>query len=503
MSPQQEPVASAPTGRLRFATIVGAGPGGICAAIRLKQAGIDDFLIVERSGEAGGTWASSRYPGVSCDVPSALYSYSFEPKPDWSHKFAPGSEIKAYFQRCVESYGLADHLRLGTDLVAARWDPEASAWDLVARDGWTGRSSVLISAVGMFTRLRWPELPGLADFPGDVVHSGAWPEGGLDLADRDVAVIGTAASAVQLVPELAQQARTLYVHQRTPSWILPRGDESYDEVELAARRAASAESLAAVRNEIFEFFDRMITLDKPALLAELEVAALANLDVVQDADVRRRLRPTLPFGSQRPLFSDTFYPTFNRPHVSLVTEPIARVTRDEVVTCDGQRRKVDAIVLATGYEADRFLQVVDVTGRDGRSLREAWAGGAYAYKGMTVPGFPNLFMLYGPNTNNGSIVHMLEHQAGYIARKLAHMRAERIDRLEVRREVAEAYNARLQRDLDAVRPLQAVGSRYYRSSSGRIVTQWPHTMRRFGEVLAEEDIDAFALAPTPGDRGSR
>jgi cyclohexanone monooxygenase len=479
--------------RRRRITIVGAGPGGICTAIKLRQAGIEDFVLLEKSGRPGGTWSRNRYPGLSCDVPSMLYSFSFEQKVDWARPFATQPEILDYLAHVVDAYDLAGHIRLHCEVREARWDDDRAAWRLTTNEGWTTASDVLVTGLGMFNRLRWPDIPGLDDFAGLTVHSGAWPEDGLDLRGKAVAVIGSAASAVQMIPEIADQAATLDVYQRTANWVFPKDDTPYTAEEIEARRRDPSLALA-LRHEFLEFFERLLTYADEELIADLEAKGRENLAQVRDPEVREKLRPRLPFGAQRPLNSDVYYPTFNREHVTLVTDPIAEITARGVRTADGTERQVDVLVLATGYEANRFLSVIDVVGRDGLRLADAWAEGPHAYRGVAVAGFPNLFMLYGPNTNTGSILQMLEYQADYILGKLARMERDGVDRLEVRREAMDAYNAALQEAIGKVGAWREVGSRYYRHESGRIVTQFPGNMAAFRAMLEQPDDDAYVGA---------
>jgi cation diffusion facilitator CzcD-associated flavoprotein CzcO len=479
--------------RRRRITIAGAGPGGICAAIRLKQAGIDDFLVLERSARPGGTWSRNRYPGLSCDIPSMLYSFSFEQKVDWTRPYATQPEIEEYLAGVVEKYGIGPHIRYGSDLREARWDDAASAWRLATSDGWTTSSDVFVSAVGMFNRLRWPAIPGLDDFAGLTVHSGAWPDAGVDLRGKRVAVIGSAASAVQMIPELADVADSLDVFQRTANWVFPKEDVPFTEAEIEERRRDPSIALR-MRREAHELFERLLTYRDRELIDLLTEKGAENLAQVRDPELRERLRPRLPFGAQRPLNSDVYYPTFNREHVTLVTDPIERIMPGGVRIAGGEERPADVLVCATGYEANRFLSVIDVTGRDGVRLAEAWADGPYAFKGIAMSGFPNLFMLYGPNTNTGSILAMLELEVGYVLARLARMEREDLAWIDVRRDALDAYNETLQRDIAAVEAWQTPGSRYYRAESGRIVTQFPGNMAAYEATLAVPDDDAYEVA---------
>lgn len=470
--------------------IAGAGPGGICAGIKLKEAGFEDFVILERSDKVGGTWANARYPGLCCDTPSLLYSFTFEQKLDWTRTCARQPEICAYMQHCVEKYELGPHIRFGAEIRAARWDEARHRWLLTLADGSTETADVFVSAIGMFNQLVWPDIAGLETFSGRVVHTGDWPEEGLDVRGRRVAVIGCAASATQAVPELAKEAAGVVVYLRTANWVMPKEDDAYTEAQLAEFRAEPELGLAK-RAEYLDWAEAVLTFDKPDLLEECEEKALENLAVVEDPETREKLRPRVPFGSQRILFSNDFYPTFNRDNVELVSDGIEAVTSGGVRTVDGRERPADVLVLATGYDTTRFLSVIDAVGRGGMRIDEAWRDGAQAYLGITVAGFPNLFMLYGPNTNQGSILLMHEHGCDYIVRKLMHMRDNGIAWIDLRQEVQDEYNDALQRHLSTVEVLQTIGTRYYRAASGRIVTQWPYTMAQYREWTTRPDEYAF------------
>jgi cation diffusion facilitator CzcD-associated flavoprotein CzcO len=477
----------------RHITIVGAGPGGVCAGIKLKEAGFEDFVVLERSTRVGGTWANGRYPGLCCDTPSLLYSFTFEQKLDWTRTCARQPEIREYMQHCVDKYGLAPHIRFNSELSEACWDEGDAKWILRTTDGWTTSSQVLISGLGMFNRLRWPDIPGIEDFGRRVIHTGNWPEGGVDFRGKRVAVIGCAGSATQAIPEIAKDAAGLVVYLRTPNWVIPKEDEAYTDERLEEFRADPQVGLAK-RKEYLDWAEAVLTFDKPDLMQELEQSAFENLAVVEDPETREKLRPKVPFGSQRILFSNDFYPTFNRDNVELVSDAIESITTQGVVTVDGLERAADVLVLATGYDTTRFLSVIDVVGRGGLRIEDEWSEGAQAYLGITVAGFPNLFMLYGPNTNQGSILLMLEREVDYIVRKLEHMRDNDIVWMDVRREVMDEYNDALKRHLDSVEVLKTVGTKYYRagfSPTGRIVTQWPYTMAEYAARTSSPDEDAF------------
>jgi cation diffusion facilitator CzcD-associated flavoprotein CzcO len=475
--------------RDRSIAIVGAGPGGLCTAIRLRQAGFERFVILEKSEGLGGTWHHNRYPGCACDIPSHLYSFSFEPKLDWSRPYASQPEILAYLEHCAEKYGLLPYCRFGCGVASARWDERRARWTLRLEGGETLEADVVVSALGMFNELARPALPGLDAFAGTQFHSARW-NWDHDLAGEAVGVIGSAASAVQFVPEIVKQAGQVFLFQRTANWVMPKQDVPFRPEQLAYF-AQHPEAAAAVREEIYRGVDRGMTFSDPAALAEMEAAVLAAIESVADPELRRKLRPRHPFGCKRPLLSNDYYPAFNRPNLELVTDAIERVTQDSVVTADGRARRVDTLILATGFATTKYLSAIDVVGRGGRHIDEAWSDGACAYLGITTAGFPNLFMIYGPNTNNGSILSMIESQVDYTLRQIGRIVDEDLAWLDVREEPMARYNEDVQAAIGRVAVWQADCHGYYRSPSGRIVTQWPYSMSEFRERTAKPDADAY------------
>jgi cation diffusion facilitator CzcD-associated flavoprotein CzcO len=469
--------------------IIGAGPGGLCMAAKLLESGFDDLVILEQADGVGGTWRHNTYPGAACDVPSHLYSFSFAPKVDWSRAYATQPEILEYFERFADDFGLMPYVRFGTRAHGARWHEETARWHVATSAGDID-AAVLVGAVGMFGDLNWPDVPGLDSFQGTLFHSARWNHDH-DLTGERVAVIGTAASAVQFLPVIAPQTGALHVFQRQAQWVLPKVDPPFSDEDIARFRSDPT-AAAALRREIFDRIESVITFANPDVIRAAEQVGLEHMNVVEDPEVRRKLTPSTRWGCHRPLTSGTYYQTFNLPHVELVTDPIQKVTSDAIVTADGVEREVDTIVAATGFATTKYLSVVDVVGRGAVSLNEAWAGGAEAYLGITTAGFPNLFMLYGPNTNNGSILHMIECQVGYIVAHLGRMRDEGATVIDVKSEVQARYNDQLQRDLDQVEVWRRSACHgYYRSTTGRIVTQWPHTMTSYRELTERPDLEAY------------
>ncbi len=475
--------------------IIGAGPSGLCMGIKLEEAGFPDFTIVERSDGVGGTWRRNTYPGAACDIQSALYSFSFEPRSDWTRPYASQPEILAYMEMVAEKHGVLPRCRFGTSVEQARWSDDDCCWLVELSSGELLRADALVSAVGMFNDLARPDISGLESFSGTVFHSAEW-DWTHDLSGARVAVIGSAASAVQFVPEIVKQAGVLHLFQRTANWVLPKQDTPYTDGEIEGFRSDPT-SVAALRRELFERADRTITFSDPHMVAASQAAALAAIDVVEDPETRRKLVPDHPWGCKRPLLSNEFYPAFNRPNLELVTDAIDHVEPGAVVTVDGTVRPVDTVILATGFQATRYTSAIDVTGRDGIRLDEAWADGAAAYLGVTTAGFPNLFMLYGPNTNNGSILIMIEAQVDHIVDHLRRLTERGLAWVDVRPEAMEAYNSDVQEGIAGVTVWNAGCNGYYRSPNGRVVTQWPFTMTEFQRRSQEVDWDAFEEAVRP------
>lgn len=493
MSPNAS--AALPAGSLPDETtvlVIGAGPGGICAGITLARAGIRDFVIVEKAAGVGGTWWHNRYPGAECDVQSHLYSFSFEPKPDWSRPYSGQAEIREYVEHVARKHGMLPHCRLGQEVRSLRWDESAARWRVRTADGHELAARFVISAIGMFNDIALPDIAGLGDFAGTLFHTARWQDGH-DLTGERVALIGSAASAVQTAPEIAPIVAQLDLYQRTPQWVLPKKDTPFSQAELAHFRA-HPEAVAALREQIYREVEAFVLFDDPRALAEAEEAGRRNLEVVSDPELRRRLTPSWSYGCRRPLLSNVYYPIFNRPNVRLVDEGIDRIVPDGVVTARGELRRADTIILATGFETTRYLSALDVTGRGGVHIREAWRDGAIAYQGITTAGFPNLFMVYGPNTNNNSLITMLELETDYAVRHIRRMLDERLAWIDVTPEAQATYNEQLQKDIAGITVWRSDCRGYYRAPSGRIVTQFPYTMTTYARMLAAPDAQRYETA---------
>ncbi len=478
-----------PPRALRIA-IIGAGPGGLCMGIRLKDAGFANFEILEKADGVGGTWYHNRYPGCACDVPSHLYSFSFEPKPDWTRPYATQPEILSYLEECAEKYGLLPHCRFGDAVLRARWDDAAAQWAIETESGRTLLADVVVSAVGMFNDISVPAIPGLDTFAGTRFHSARWPRQH-DVAGETVGVIGSAASAVQLVPEIVKRAGQVYLFQRTANWVGPKQDDPFTEEQLERFRR-EPRVVQSVRRKIFESFGGPRAFEP--VRAEMVAACHAEIAKVTDPSVRARLVPDHPWGAKRPLFSNDYYPSFNRPNLELVTERIDRITPTGVVTANGRERRLDTLILATGFATTKFVSAIDVVGRAGLSIADAWSDGAQAYKGVATAGFPNLFMLYGPNTNADSIITMIEYQVDHVLRQVQRIARDNLAWMDVKPAHMAEYNDEIQRELEAIAMWHTGSSDYYRAPGGRIVTQWPRSMPALEEALAGLDEDAYEVA---------
>jgi len=429
--------------------IIGAGFAGIGMAIQLKKGGIGSFTMFERAGEIGGTWRDNTYPGAACDVPSHVYSFSFEQNPRWSRAYAESGEIQSYLLGVVDKWWLRSHIRFNTEIVGARFDEERGVWTLTTNHGEEFTARVIVSGVGGLVDPALPDIKGLDSFTGKLFHTARWNHQ-YDLRGKRVAVIGTGASAVQVVPSIAPMVAKLSVFQRSAAWVMPKLDKEYSEgaKQFLTRHPAALRLSRLLKYGLSEVFGPMVFLDAKPLKAIAEKMSLQHLHAgVKDPELRAKLTPKFQFGCKRVLVSDDYWPAFERPNVELVTEPISEIVSDGVRTADGREHPVDAIVLATGFALGLAKAPFPVTGRGGKSLDEAWKNGAVAYKGMTISGFPNWFILMGPNTGPGhtSVLVYTEAQIAYAVQAIRKIIAERLKYVDVKQEVQDRYNEGLQR----------------------------------------------------------
>ena len=475
--------------------IIGTGFAGLGMAIALRRAGLTDFVVLEKAGEVGGTWRDNSYPGCACDVESHLYSFSFAPNPRWSRRFAPQAEILEYLRACARRFGVLPHIRFHQEVRQARFDEADGSWEIRTADA-TWRARVLISALGGLSTPSLPAIDGLGDFSGRCFHSQAWDHT-CDLAGKRVAVIGTGASAIQIVPAIAPRVARLDLYQRTPPWILPRRDRRFAR---PARALLERLPLAGrlLRASIYCRLEaRALSFTVAPELLELgERAARAHLArQVPDPALRRALTPDYALGCKRVLLSDDYYPAVGRRNVELITDPIRAIEGDRIVTTGGRARAVDAIILATGFRATSPIPPGLFLGSGGRDLTDVWADGPEAYKGTAVAGFPNLFFLVGPNCGlaHSSMVLMIESQIAYVMDALRVMRARRLSRVEVSPAAQAAFNQALQARLgDKVWSTGGCKS-WYLHESGKNVALWPGFTWQFRRLTRRFDADSYRL----------
>jgi cation diffusion facilitator CzcD-associated flavoprotein CzcO len=455
--------------------IVGAGFGGIAAGVKLKRAGIDSFTIYESSLGIGGTWWDNTYPGAEVDVGSPLYCFSFKPYA-WTRTHAKQPELQKYLEETVDEFGLRPHLCLGVTVEEAAWDDERHRWRLRLDDGTLHEYHALVSAVGFLNAPRYPHWPGLDTFEGPAFHTARWQHQH-DLTDQVVAVVGTGSSATQVVPAIQPIVAKLYVFQREPGWILPKGERDLDDAERAAlarpwRRTRERWRLRYLVEK--NLWSGHLVRPGTKLNAGRQELCLRYIarQFAERPDLRAAVTPSYPYPGKRPVLASTFYPALKADNVELVPRAVASVTPTGIVDVDGTERAVDAIVMATGFEAANYLTRLRVVGRDGRTLQDHWGDEPRAYLGITVSGFPNLYLLYGPGTNGGEIVIMLESQAEYAVRAIRRMRRDRVTAVEVKPAFEERWYRWLQSKMDGTS--WTMSNNYFRSASGKVVTQWPY-----------------------------
>lgn len=454
--------------------IIGAGLGGICMGIKLGRAGIP-FTILEKARTVGGVWRDNVYPGAAGDIPSHLYSYSFEPNHDTARTYPLASEIRGYIEHCARKYGVLKHIRFGAEVTRADFHERAGRWQIILASGSELQARVLIAATGQLSLPAEPSFPGLAGFSGKVFHSARW-EHDYEMTGKRVAVIGSGASAIQFLPEIAPKVSRLYLFQRSAPYVLPRPDRRYTGLEKYVYGHLPITLASSRMCKYLTHEARVIPLTKRHGMSLIKLAFLKNLHrQVSDPQLREALTPEYPIGCKRILLSNEWYPAITRPNVEVIPAGLTGVRDSLVVGADGSEREVDAIVFATGFATNDFLGPMTITGLEGLDLRrDAWRDGAEAYLGVTVSGFPNLFILYGPNTNLGhnSIVYMLESQTDYVLGAIRHMGIYGRAWVNVRPEVQERYNREVQERLgDTV--WEAGCTSWYRTADGKNTNNWP------------------------------
>ncbi|HEX2285604.1 MAG TPA: NAD(P)/FAD-dependent oxidoreductase [Mycobacterium sp.] len=434
------------------AVIVGAGFGGIGAAIQLKRMGYEDFVILDREDDLGGTWHVNRYPGLAVDVPTTTYSYFFEPNPNWSRLFSTGTEIKQYADEVADKYDVRRHMRFNTTVEGARWDEDAKVWRIALAGGETLTARYLITATGFLSQPHTPDIPGIASFAGKVIHTTAWDDD-YDLEGRRVAIIGTGATAVQLIPEVAKVAADLTVYQRTPIWVVPKIDFRFSEraKRLFARIPLAQRAIRVITDAVYEFFIFVGLHHRDFIFRRLNIAAsdLAKMHrfvSVRDPELRKKLTPDYDFGCKRPTFSNDYYRIFTKPHVHLQTSGIERIEPDGIVANDGTKTATDTLVLATGFDLwEANFPAIEVVGREGRNLGKWWRENRFcAYQGVTVPYFPNYLSLASPYAFLGlNFFNTMEYQMRHMDRLFGEMKRRGATTFEVTEDANTRYLDRM------------------------------------------------------------
>jgi cation diffusion facilitator CzcD-associated flavoprotein CzcO len=476
--------------------IVGTGFAGLGMAIRLKQAGIHNFVILEKDDGVGGTWRANTYPGAACDVQSHLYSFSFEQNPGWSRMFAEQKEILAYLEHCADKYQLRPHLRCNVEVKRGTYLEDTATWQVELANGQQLTARFLVAGCGGLSRPSYPQIPGLESFQGPMFHTARWRHD-VDLSGKRVAVIGTGASAIQVVPAIVGKVQKLKLFQRTPPWIMEKPDRAIGASEKRTyARFPRLQKLQRAR--LYSELEARVMgfVVAPKIMEQVEKRALAFMEEqIADPVLRKRLTPSYRIGCKRVLMSNEYFGALQRPNAELVTDAIREVRPHSVVTQDGQEHELDALILATGFQAADAAAPFDLRGRGGLDIKEEWRAGAEAYKGTTVAGFPNLFLLVGPNTGLGhsSMVYMIESQLQYVMQAILHVRARGLAAVEVQRAAQRRYNASLQQRMS--KTVWATGgcTSWYSTADGKNTTLYPgftFQFRKETQAFDAENYDA-------------
>jgi cation diffusion facilitator CzcD-associated flavoprotein CzcO len=478
----------------RSVAIVGGGFGGVGAAVMLKREGYEDVAVFEKGERVGGVWHHNTYPGAACDIPSHLYEYSFAPN-RWSRRYAPQAEIQAYVEGVARRFGVLDKVRTGTEVKSAAWDDARGKWLLETSAG-PHEADVLVTACGQLSVPSTPSIPGLEDFEGPAFHTAEWRHD-VDLAGKRVAVLGTGCSAIQVVPAIQPTVAQLDVYQRSPGWTLPKMDFEYSaRAHAISRRFPALRRLDRASVFAFQEFAAAALTHKRWLLPILRAVGRRQIDsAISDPELRRKVTPSDEFGCKRIMLTDEWYPTLTEPNVELVAERIEAITASGIRDAVGVERPADAIVLATGFASHDFVAPMEIAGRDGRSLSEEWGEVARAYLGLSVPSFPNMCLLFGPNTNggSGSVVNTLECGIGHVLAALGEMERAGADRIEVKPEAAATFDRELRAALEKT-VWHSGCSNWYVDENGNDPSNWPWTWTAYRRRTRELVPGAYAFA---------
>ncbi|MEM9718891.1 MAG: NAD(P)/FAD-dependent oxidoreductase [Bacteroidota bacterium] len=475
--------------------IIGAGFGGLAMGIRLKKAGKGDFVILEKASEVGGTWRDNTYPGCACDIPSHLYSFSFELNPNWSRQFSPQPEILTYLKSCTEKYNLYEHIQFNSGVEKMRFDKEKGGWEIQIVDGKTVLAQSVVLATGPLNRVNIPNIPGKDSFKGPAFHSSEW-DSSVELAGKRVAVIGTGASAIQLVPQIAKEAKQVYVFQRTPPWVIPKPDRKVYKFEQMLYKTFPALQRLH-RNWIFFRLDALVGgfLGNKFLNNFTRKVATKHIQKsISDPALQEKVTPAYAPGCKRILVSNDYYPTLELEHVELIPEAVSQMEESILHTATGTSHEVDVVVYATGFDVAETFTFVKIFGKEEVELQDLWdEAGIAAYKGTTVAGFPHLFMLLGPNTGLGhnSVVHIEESQITYILECLDHIQGLDTGYWDLKSEVQLQYNTQLQERLIPTVWQSGGCVSWYQNSQGKNPTIWPGSNRAFRKETSRVEVGDY------------
>jgi len=476
--------------------IVGTGFSGIAMAIKLKEQGIQDFIILEKAKGVGGTWRENTYPGAECDIPSALYSYSFEPHPDWKYKWSMQPQILDYIKHVAKKYEVNPHIQFSKEMTRAEWKEREGIWLVQTKDGTTYQTKTLVSAIGQLHHPSTPDFKGKDSFSGPNFHSAKWDHS-VPLEDKTVGVIGNAASGAQFIPEIAKTAKKVIVFQRSANWMLPKQDRAYKEWEKKLVKRFPF-LLKMYRSKIWLSGGALFLLMKNGnnlLRKSFQKQAINYIkEHIKDPEVVKHLTPDYPMGAKRILFSDTYYPALARPNVQLVPGGVQEITATGVVAGGGSTHDVDVLVYGTGFKTNPFLMGLDIKGKAGLTLKEAWKEGPKNYLGMTISNFPNLFLMYGPNTNLGhnSIIVMSEAQANYIAQSVKALEQNQWKSMEVKEKEMNTYHQATQKRLQEM-IWAKVGDSWYKSANGNIPNNYPGKTIEYMRKTKKVDFDKYLV----------
>ncbi len=476
--------------------IIGTGFSGIAMAIKLKEQGIQDFILLEKAQSVGGTWRENTYPGAECDIPSALYSYSFEAYPDWEYKWSMQPQILEYIEYVVKKHDLYPHIHFGKEMTKAKWQANKGIWQIETKDGSHYEGKTMITAIGQLHHPSIPDFKGKATFEGDSFHSAQWNHD-ISLKGKTVGVIGNAASAVQFIPEIVKTARKVKVFQRSANWMLPKQDRLYKEWEKSLVRRFPF-LLKMYRLRLWSLGEAFYLLmqNKNNWLRKIYEKKTVNYikEHIKDPETVKKLTPIYPMGAKRVLFSDTYYEALARPNVDLITGGVQAITAKEVVAGDGQQHAVDVLIYATGFKTNPFLMGLEVVGEDNITIQAAWKAGPVNYKGISISKFPNLFMMYGPNTNLGhnSILVMSEAQARYIAQCVKQLEHKNWKSMDVKNENMEAYHQSIQSRLRNM-IWASVEDSWYKAENGNIPNNYPGRTFEYIRMTKKVDFEAYHI----------